>query len=569
MAPTNNAIGDTTQNTMNSVGQLRADGHSKIHVGNNYSIDVYNYANPNHNRCLADLRLTDPRDDKTRIEQTKGGLLRNSYKCILDHADFQRWRDDQQHRFLWIKGDAGKVATSTTSSSTRTRLSLDLNSQQITQAVNIYIEYKVSHLVSLKDNKPLRDQVQDRMRRKADGTILWAALVLQELQNVQIWNAPSVLDQILLGLVPMYDRMMAHIEQLSPEDGEFCRRVLLVATIAYRPLHLCELVHQSAKDYLTAGGSSVIFKTGVKAMHHTVFSKSLQIMSETLRHNIYGLCHPGIPIDDVKPPDLDPLAPARYPCIYWVDHLYDACSNMTEIRGVDLQEGGMMHGFLSNKYLYWLEALGLLRGMSEGVLAMSKLDTMLGRVDGSRLVDFVRDARRFIMSYGWVIQNAPLQAYSSALVFSPAGSIIRRLFRAEEPDWIEAKPGMEDNWNACLMTLEGHMQTAMSITFSHDSNLVASASQDKMVKIWDVAIGHCLTTLEGHQSWVSSVVFSHDSKLVASASQDKTVGIWDAATGHCLATLAVGRSFENINFDIISSLHEICSFDLPQAQVQE
>jgi len=50
--------------------------------------------------------LTDPRDDKARIEQTKGGLLKDSYKWILDDRDFRRWRDDEHSRLLWIKGDA-------------------------------------------------------------------------------------------------------------------------------------------------------------------------------------------------------------------------------------------------------------------------------------------------------------------------------------------------------------------------------------------------------------------------------------------------------------------------------
>jgi hypothetical protein len=40
-------------------------------------------------RCLADLRFTDPRDDRARIEQTKGGLLKDSYKWILDQPDFR------------------------------------------------------------------------------------------------------------------------------------------------------------------------------------------------------------------------------------------------------------------------------------------------------------------------------------------------------------------------------------------------------------------------------------------------------------------------------------------------
>ncbi|KAJ4362696.1 hypothetical protein N0V85_009348, partial [Neurospora sp. IMI 360204] len=62
-------------------------------------------------KCLEHLRLTDPRDDKVRIEQTKGGLLQDSYRWVLNNADFQQWRDHLQHRLLWIKGDPGKGKT--------------------------------------------------------------------------------------------------------------------------------------------------------------------------------------------------------------------------------------------------------------------------------------------------------------------------------------------------------------------------------------------------------------------------------------------------------------------------
>ena len=62
-------------------------------------------------QCLEDLRTTDPRDDKKRIEKTKGGLLEDSYRWILENADFRQWRDDQQSRLLWIKGDPGKGKT--------------------------------------------------------------------------------------------------------------------------------------------------------------------------------------------------------------------------------------------------------------------------------------------------------------------------------------------------------------------------------------------------------------------------------------------------------------------------
>lgn len=63
------------------------------------------------NDCLRHLHVSDPRDDKKRIEQTKGGLLQDSYRWVLDNEDFQRWRTDDQSRLLWIKGDPGKGKT--------------------------------------------------------------------------------------------------------------------------------------------------------------------------------------------------------------------------------------------------------------------------------------------------------------------------------------------------------------------------------------------------------------------------------------------------------------------------
>jgi hypothetical protein len=61
--------------------------------------------------CLRHLYITDPRTDKIRIEETKGGLITDSYHWILENRDFKRWRNDQQSRLLWIKGDPGKGKT--------------------------------------------------------------------------------------------------------------------------------------------------------------------------------------------------------------------------------------------------------------------------------------------------------------------------------------------------------------------------------------------------------------------------------------------------------------------------
>ncbi|CAK7200671.1 hypothetical protein SEUCBS139899_003369 [Sporothrix eucalyptigena] len=62
-------------------------------------------------KCLQDLRQTDPSDDKTRIQNTKGGLLYDSYCWVLGNNEFRQWRDSPDSQLLWIRGDPGKGKT--------------------------------------------------------------------------------------------------------------------------------------------------------------------------------------------------------------------------------------------------------------------------------------------------------------------------------------------------------------------------------------------------------------------------------------------------------------------------
>ncbi|KAJ5085188.1 hypothetical protein N7532_009959 [Penicillium argentinense] len=135
------------------------------------------------------------------------------------------------------------------------------------------------------------------------------------------------------------------------------------------------LVHQSAKDFLLREAVQEIFPDGEDIVHYFIFSKSLGAISRMLRRDIYSLLHPGYPVNQVNQPDPDPLASIRYACVYWVDQLC-RCST-TKNATKDLQDSGPVGIFFRNDYLHWLEALSLIRSLSEGVASIQRLRSLL------------------------------------------------------------------------------------------------------------------------------------------------------------------------------------------------
>lgn len=138
----------------------------------------------------------------------------------------------------------------------------------------------------------------------------------------------------------------------------------------------------------------------------------------------------------------------------------------------------------------------------------------------------------------WDVVNKQQKAvlnenFINGVMFSPDGSILATSeYLGETNSYLEEtnRAPVIRLWDIAtwepLMMLKGHTETITSITFSSDGRILASASGDGTVRLWDVKTGKVLAVLDGVNA--SNVAFSPDGTLLATAGD--IVHLWGVPT---------------------------------------
>lgn len=280
---------------------------------------------------------------------------------------------------------------------------IELDTESLERPVSAYIKHKLDELKGSPLGRTYTEEHLERVsaevHQRSKDNFLWVSLVFSDLRSVRGSYAVRSISDYPSGLSMLYDHKMRRIEYEETKHQQHCKDVLVATLLAYRPLSLDELavlvpwaadtdpytvvekcnsfltvagetvnlIHQSAKDYLEKNYQSRLQPAGPAQGHADIGRRSIDAMSSTLRQNMYSLDFDST-AKDTTLPHLDPLAPIRYSCVFWTDHLSSESPKCKE-----LADNGLILGFLEEHFLHWLESLSLLGKLSDGVLSIRKL----------------------------------------------------------------------------------------------------------------------------------------------------------------------------------------------------
>ena len=212
-------------------------------------------------------------------------------------------------------------------------------------------------------------------------------------------SCPQEVHRLLSSMeTARYQRAVQSLLNMSPKQRDFYRRALSTAIMTYRPLHIqewcvlcsmkpcgdkcdmkscndecevkdarekCEaflvvdeddtvrITSESARNFLQKRQGTPLFTDPrSQAEHYRIFTRCLEIMSKTLRRNMFGLEDPGSEIEPTASEQNSPqtidgvfVGEQAYACEYWVGHLLESGQRV----------GDSVTTFLERKLLCWIE----------------------------------------------------------------------------------------------------------------------------------------------------------------------------------------------------------------------
>lgn len=135
----------------------------------------------------------------------------------------------------------------------------------------------------------------------------------------------------------------------------------------------------------------------------------------------------------------------------------------------------------------------------------------------------------------------PLEAWHLASVLAEQAETITKIELSADRKLLAVATVEQqvELWNPAkgrrFSAFKAHEGAVRAIALSPDKRLLASGGDDQVVKLWHLQSGHLIRPLNGHGASISAIAFAPNSRLLVTGSQDGTVKRWDLVIGnHCL-----------------------------------
>ncbi|KAJ0136329.1 putative beta-glucosidase K [Fusarium oxysporum f. sp. albedinis] len=316
------------------------------------------------------------------------------------------------------------------------------------------------------------------------------------------------------------------------------------------------LLHLSFRDFLLDPEKKGISRFWVdeKKRHEQIAAGCLRILNSSLKEDICNIVAPGT-MRSVVPSDLIASCISielQYACRYWVNHLGKAPKSAISSEEVLL--------FLERHLLHFLECLSLIGRLSE------LYDMIIGLQDIARangctnLYELLVDIHRFLQTNFTIVDQYPLQLYSSLRYTIPSTSLIHPIFANNKPCWIVKLPNPSSDWDQRQHVLEGHEVEVTAVSFSLDSTHMASLSEDGNLRVWRLDTGECIREI-----WIGEFTSNPFTHVAISTNPmwvltciDNQLRFWRGDTAELVGEYEL--STEHLHKPQLSPCAQYCSF---------
>jgi hypothetical protein len=181
----------------------------------------------------------------------------------------------------------------------------------------------------------------------------------------------DILGSVVVLFSPLPADSLSKLLNTKRDIGQVLKDLHAIIDIPNDRTHPIRLHHPSFRDFLLDQDrcSDPNFRVDRRQAHQKLADSCVQLMLDTLKQDICELDTPGAVVslssrvEEYLPPEV------QYACLYWVQHLQQG--------GAQLYDGHQIHQFLQVHLLHWLEALGWMRKVSEGIVAISLLESIV------------------------------------------------------------------------------------------------------------------------------------------------------------------------------------------------